>query len=93
VVSGDVLTGEESARLYSEALGRRVRYAGDDLEAFTRRLARALPGWLLYDVALMYARFQQDGLPVSAQDLHDAEAIVGHPPRRYRDFVREVAAG
>jgi uncharacterized protein YbjT (DUF2867 family) len=92
LAGADVLTGEDSARLYSEVLGRRVRYAGDDLEAFASSVAGVVPGWMLYDFVLMYEHLQREGLVATAQDLRDAEAIVGHPLRRYREFVREVAA-
>ena len=85
-----VLAGEDSARHYSEALGRRVRYAGDDLAAFANRIAGVVPGWMVYDFVLMYEHLQREGLVATPEELRDAEAIIGHPPRRYREFVREL---
>lgn len=82
--------GDGCARVYSEVLGRTVRYAGDDLDAFTRQMTGLMPGWMVYDLALMYEHFQREGFLASAQDVRDTEAILGRPPRRYRDFVREL---
>jgi uncharacterized protein YbjT (DUF2867 family) len=92
LAGADVLTGDDSARHYSEALGRRVRYAGDDLEAFANLFAGVVPGWMLYDFVLMYEHLQREGLRATAEELRNAEAIFGHPPRSYREFVRELVA-
>ena len=90
VVGAEVLTGEQSASAYSEALGRRVRYAGDDLAEYARRLSGLVPPWMVYDLVLMHEHFQQRGLAATPDELRESEAILGHPPRRYRDFVSEL---
>ena len=37
-------------------------YAGDDLEAWAAQMREMLPGWMVYDFALMYRLFQEQGL-------------------------------
>jgi hypothetical protein len=48
---------------------------------------------MVYDFALMYALFQTAGLAATDAQLEETRAIVGHPPRRFDDFVAETVAG
>lgn len=86
------LTGEDCARDYAAALGREVRYAGDDLDAWAAQARQMLPGWMVYDFRLMYAHFQRHGLVATSAELAEMEALLGRPPRDFADFARETAA-
>jgi len=88
----DALTGEDSARIFSDALGRKVVYAGDDLDAWANAMAPYLPPWAVFDYKLMYAMFQEKGLKATPAQLEETRTIVGHAPRRFADFAREFAA-
>ena len=88
----DLCTGESTARTWSEALGREVRYGGDDLDAWEEQNLRYLPAAMAYDFRLMYAHFQERGLAIAADELAALERLLGHPPRRFADFARETAA-
>lgn len=92
LVGPDVLGGAETAAAWSRALGREVRYAGDDLEAWAAQARQALPGWLVDDLGIMYAFFQRHGLRANANDLARQLQLLSHPPRRFEDFVKETAA-
>jgi uncharacterized protein YbjT (DUF2867 family) len=92
LVGAEAITGEDSARIYTEVLGRRVRYGGDDLAAFAKQMSGVMPSWMVHDLSLMYEHFQREGLLASEQDLRETEAVLGHAPRAYRDFVRELVA-
>ncbi len=92
IVGPQNLTGKDCARIYGEALGREVRYGGDDLERFRQQVKQFMPEWLVYDLSLMFEVFQTKGLAASPGQLRDSEAIVGHPPRRFEDFARETVA-
>jgi uncharacterized protein YbjT (DUF2867 family) len=88
----DALTGEESARVFADALGRKVVYAGDDLDAWAKAMAPYLPPWAVFDFRLMYAMFQKKGLKATPAQLEETRSIVGHAPRRFADFAKEFAA-
>ena len=92
LAGADASGGNESAALYAEALGRKIVYGGDDLVAWAQAARNWLPGWAVYDFALMFAFFQASGLKASAAQLAETEAILGRKPRTLRDFVRETAA-
>jgi uncharacterized protein YbjT (DUF2867 family) len=88
----DALTGADLAAIWSEALGRSIRYGGDDLAALEQRLKGMLPAWHALDLRLMVGRYQSDGAVASAEDLLRLTALLGHAPRSYRDFARDAAA-
>jgi uncharacterized protein YbjT (DUF2867 family) len=92
LVGPDSLTGEDLGAIWSEALGRSIRYGGDDLEKLEQRLKTFGPGWLAYDLRLMLRRYQTDGAVATAADLSRLTSLLGRPPRSYRDFAKNAAA-
>lgn len=95
VVGPEVINGPAAAAAWSQALGRDIRYGGDDVQAFEAQLRQQnVPAWMAYDLRLMMSGIQQIGqlgAPGAAERL---EALLGRPLRRYRDFVEErVRAG
>ncbi|MHB1303642.1 MAG: NmrA/HSCARG family protein [Acidiphilium sp.] len=91
LVGPDCLTGPDLAALWTEVLGRPIRYAGDDLEAMEQKMKAFAPGWLAYDMRLMMHRYQQDGAAATQADLTRLTTLLGHAPRSYRDFALAAA--
>ncbi|MBI5710697.1 MAG: NmrA family NAD(P)-binding protein [Candidatus Eisenbacteria bacterium] len=91
VVGPRALTGAETAEVWSAALGRKVAYAGDDLEAWEKQSLQYLPAWMVYDFKLMYRHFQQNGLRGTPADTATLTRVLGHAPRRFEDFATETA--
>lgn len=87
----DALTGTSLANIWSEALGREVRYAGGDLDAFEKAVKTKAPAWLAYDLRAMMRRYQVDGAVATPDDIARLTTLLGRPPRSYRDFARETA--
>ena len=85
------LTGTEVARVYGEALGRPVRYAGDDLDAWERSVAGQVPDWLVAGLRSMYDYFQREGLHGSGTEFAAQQRILGRAPRTFESFVQELA--
>ena len=92
LVGPGCLTGEDLAALWSEVLGRPIRYGGDDLNLLEQRLKSFGPSWLAYDLRLMLRRYQTDGAAATSADLARLTTLLGRPPRSYRDFAKEAAA-
>lgn len=92
LVGPDAITSQSVASIWAEALGRAVRYGGDDLDLLEQRLKAAAPGWLAYDIRLMMSRYQQDGAVASRAEIDHLAALLGRQPRSYRDFAKETAA-
>ncbi|MFB9123893.1 NmrA/HSCARG family protein [Paraburkholderia dipogonis] len=92
LVGPDAITSETVVSIWAEALGRSVRYGGDDLDVLEQRLKAAAPGWLVYDMRLMMNRYQQDGAVASQAQIDHLATLLGRQPRSYRDFAAEMAA-
>ncbi|WP_144107747.1 NmrA/HSCARG family protein [Paraburkholderia sp. BCC1886] len=92
LVGPDALTAESITLIWAEALGRPVRYGGDDLDLLEQRLKAAAPSWLAYDMRLMMRRYQQDGAVASPQEIARLATLLGRQPRSYREFATAMAA-
>jgi uncharacterized protein YbjT (DUF2867 family) len=92
LVGPDSLTGEVIAGIWSDALGRAVRYGGDDLDALEQRLKTMLPAWYALDLRLMFSRYQTDGAVATADDIARLTKLLGRAPRSYRAFARDAAS-
>ena len=86
-------TGPATAELWSRVLGKPVVYAGDDLDAWEAQARQFLPPWLAFDLRRMYEHFQRHGLPADPGTVAATTRLLGHPPREFEAFVRELAAG
>jgi uncharacterized protein YbjT (DUF2867 family) len=91
LVGPDVIDAAAVAAIWTEALGRPIRYGGDDLERLETRLKSAAPAWLAYDMRLMMARYQQDGAAASSASVERLATLLGRRPRSYRDFALAMA--
>ena len=87
----EIHTGTSTAEIWGNVLGRRITYAGDDLDAWEKQSLAYLPALLVFDFRLMYAFFQERGLKATAEDVERQTALLGHPPRRFEEFAAETA--
>ncbi len=90
VVGPEVLTGRSTAEVWGRALDRPIAYAGDDLDAWEKKMRRTLPGWKVFDYRLMYEALQKNGLRAEPGDVERMEKLLGHPPGSFEDFARET---
>ena len=92
LVGPDVLTGTSTAQVYSRHLGKTIAYGGNDLDAWEKQVLQFLPPWLVFDLRIMFSHFQKHGLRATADELKTVEALLGHAPRSFDAFVREMVA-
>jgi uncharacterized protein YbjT (DUF2867 family) len=93
VVGPDTWTGPSIAAVYSDILGRKVRYTGDDLEAWAAVASGHLPDWLVHDLVLMFEYMQRHSLLPTDRQKAESRAALGHEPRTFVDFATELVAG
>jgi uncharacterized protein YbjT (DUF2867 family) len=91
LVGPERMTGPQAAEVWSRCLGRPVRYAADDLDAWARQMRAAAPGWLVEALATMYGHIAEHGLPATEDEVVATTRLLGRPPRRYQPFVEETA--
>lgn len=91
ITGPEALTSDALATIWSGVLGKPVSYAGNDLDAYEAFLARVMPSWSAYDLRLMLARFHTDGMLAKSHAVDILTGVLGHAPRSYHDFARELA--
>jgi uncharacterized protein YbjT (DUF2867 family) len=85
------INGHAAAELWSTNLGKKINYAGNDLDAWEKEALKMLPAWMVYDFRLMYALFQEKGLEATKKEVEEVERLLEHPPRSFASFVAETA--
>lgn len=92
LVGPDRLTGDEVAGIWSEVLGRPIRYGGNELAALENRMKTMMPSWHAMDLRMMLSRYQSDGAAATLEEIQPLQKLLGHAPRSYRDFAIAAAA-
>ena len=92
VVGPRSLTGPECARVWSEALGVPVRYAGDDDAALDAALTEHLGGQRRDDWLSSLRKLRGFAVNASPEELAQTERLLGRRPTDFRDFVARVVA-
>jgi len=88
----DALTGPQVAETWSRHLATEVGYAGDDLDAWAENAGHMMPEWMVHDLRIMYAFFQEHGFRATDDELSRLRDVRGRPPRSFDDFAAETAA-
>ena len=83
-------TANDIANAYSQNLGKKINYAGDDLDAWAESSKAFMPPWLISALKAGFAKMQAMGSIATDEEIKNSEKIVGHPLRKFEDFVREV---
>ena len=86
----EVLSGPKIASIWSGLLGKEIRYLGDDMDAFEEQMRLKAPSWSAFDIRMMFEGYLERGFVAEDGDLETLTKLLGHPPRRYEDFVKET---
>lgn len=91
LVGPDTLTGESVAGIWTEVLGRPIRYGGNDPSGFEANMANVMPRWQAYEMRLMAERYVSDGMIPAEGDRERLTTMLGRPLHGYRDFAATLA--
>jgi len=86
----EVVSGPKAASIWSKVLGKEIRYAGDDMDAFEEQMRKRAPSWSAFDIRMMFQGYLERGFVAEDGDLETLTKLLGHAPRRYEDFARET---
>jgi len=87
----ELLSGPALASIWSNVLGKEVRYPGEDMDKFEEQLrSQQAPSWSALDIRLMFQGYLERSFVADAGDLETLTALLGHAPRRYQEFARET---
>ena len=91
LVGPEPMTGPGTAEIWSRVLGKPILYGGNDLDRWEEQQLQYLPAFLAFDLRLMYEYFQKNGLKATQEDIERQTKLLGHSPRAFEDFAREMA--
>ncbi len=91
LVGPKALKGVHCARIWSKALAKRIKYAGNDLDAWEQEFIKYMSPLMVFDFKLMFQYFQEEGLKGAKKDIEKETALLGHPPRSLEDYAAEMA--
>jgi uncharacterized protein YbjT (DUF2867 family) len=92
VIGPDTLTGESIAGIYTKYVGRQIRYAGDDLDAWAEKAKTMMPDFRVADFRIMFRYFQDYGMIATKDQLENMQKLLGKKPRTFDAFVKEITA-
>ena len=84
----EILSGKKVASIWSGQLGKEIRYPGEDLESFEEQMRKSAPSWSAFDIRMMFQGYLERGFVAEDGDIETLTKLLGHPPRRYEDFVK-----
>jgi uncharacterized protein YbjT (DUF2867 family) len=85
-----LLSGTKAASIWSEVLGKPIKYAGDNLDAFEEQMRKHAPSWAAFDIRMMFQGYLERGFAAEATDAATLTELLGHEPRSYEDFAHET---
>lgn len=88
----DQLTGPGVAETWSRVLGRPVRYAGHDYDAWEKQMTAFVPAWSAFDLRVMFQGYAERGFTATPAETAGLAALLGRAPRGYEAFAQETAA-
>jgi uncharacterized protein YbjT (DUF2867 family) len=88
----DIVSGPGAAAIWSEVLGKEIKYAGHDMDAFEKQMRDKSPAWSAFDIRMMFQGYIERGFVAGKDDIETLTTLLDHAPRRYIDFARETAA-
>jgi uncharacterized protein YbjT (DUF2867 family) len=87
----EVLSGPKIASIWSELLGKEIRYPGDNMDSFEEQMREDAPSWSAFDIRMMFQGYLERGFVAEHGDLETLTELLGHSPRRYEDFARQTS--
>jgi uncharacterized protein YbjT (DUF2867 family) len=86
----EVLSGPMVASIWSGLLGKTIRYAGNDMDAFEEQMRKQAPSWSAFDIRMMFQGYLERGFVAESGDIEILTKLLGHAPRRYEDFAEDT---
>ena len=87
----DVLSGPKVASIWSDVLGKQIRYPGEDMDACEEQMRQKRPSWAAFDMRMMLQGYLERGFVAEDGDVETLTRLLGRAPRSYDDFAQETA--
>jgi uncharacterized protein YbjT (DUF2867 family) len=91
LVGPGLLSGSGAATLWSELLGKPVRYPGEDFDQWEQQMRNNSPGWAAHDLRMMFQGYVERGFASTEAEVERFTKLLGHAPHSYERFARATA--
>jgi uncharacterized protein YbjT (DUF2867 family) len=85
-----IISGPKAASIWSEVLGKEIKYAGDNLDTFEEQMRKHAPSWAAFDIRMMFQGYLERGFAAEDGDAATLTELLGHEPRAYENFAHET---
>jgi uncharacterized protein YbjT (DUF2867 family) len=86
----EAISGSKAASIWSQLLGKDIRYAGHDMDAFEEQMRKRAPSWSAFDISMMFQGYLERGFVADTGDVEKLSRLLSHVPRSYEDFAAET---
>lgn len=92
LVGPAAITGPGNAAIWSQLLGKEIRYTGHDFDRWEQEMRSRVPAWSAFDLRAMFQGYFDRGFASTETELKRLTTLLGHAPRSYESFAQETAA-
>jgi hypothetical protein len=61
------------------------------MDTYEQETRKTSPAWSAFDLRMMYQGYLERGFTPEDGDVETVTKLIGHPPRRYEEFAKELA--
>src|ERR1700691_71259 len=72
-----ILSGPKAASIWSEVLGKEIKYAGDNLDIFEEQMRKHGPSWAAFDIRMMFQGYLERGFVAEDRDAATLTQLLG----------------
>jgi uncharacterized protein YbjT (DUF2867 family) len=86
-----LISGPGNAEVWSELLGKKIKYAGHDFDRWEQTMRSKMPAWMAFDLRMMFQGYFDRGFASTETEVARITKLFGRAPRSYEDFAAETA--
>jgi hypothetical protein len=83
-----ILSGPKVASIWSQVLGKKIDYAGDNLDSFEEQMRKHGPSWAAFDIRMMFQGYLERGFVAGDGDIATLTKLLSQPIR-----ARQLSGG
>lgn len=92
LVGPSLISGPGNAQLWSQLLNKDIKYTGHNFDQWEEQMRAKAPGWTAHDLRMMFQGYFDRGFTSTEADVANMTDLLGHAPRSYADFAKELAS-
>jgi uncharacterized protein YbjT (DUF2867 family) len=92
IVAPTMISGPGNAALWSQLLGKEIKYTGHNFDQWEQGMRSGMPSWSAYDLRMMFQGYFDRGFGSTETEVVRLTKLLGHAPRSYEDFATQTAA-